>query len=278
MVTKNYTGYTEIQLTDTELCDFYSGNSPLQDTLNENEYLVIKDTDNRIIDKYCFQNGELRKVKYPIIENKWCGKIKPRNAYQELAVDMLQDKNSKVKLIKGVYGSGKDFLMLNQALALIDKGEFQKIVYIRPNVTVANVPEIGHLKGDLNEKLNWTLGPLYDKVGGEDGVQGMIDAGALEMMPLLFIRGRSFENSIVYVSEGQNITSEIAKLIISRLGEGSELWMNGDNHQTDKKVYDQDNGILKMIDRLAGNKLFGYVYLPITERGEVANLANLLDD
>lgn len=111
MVTKNYTGYTEIQLTDTELCDFYSGNSPLQDTLNENEYLVIKDTDNRIIDKYCFQNGELRKVKYPIIENKWCGKIKPRNAYQELAVDMLQDKNSKVKLIKGVYGSGKDFLM-----------------------------------------------------------------------------------------------------------------------------------------------------------------------
>ena len=106
----------------------------------------------------------------------------------------------------------------------------------------------------------------------------MIDAGALEMMPLLFIRGRSFENSIVYVSEGQNITSEIAKLIISRLGEGSELWMNGDNHQTDKKVYDQDNGILKMIDRLAGNKLFGYVYLPITERGEVANLANLLDD
>lgn len=278
MVTKNYTGYTEIQLTDTELCDFYSGNSPLQDTLNENEYLVIKDTDDKIIDKYCFQNGELRKVKYPVIENKWCGKIKPRNAYQELAVDMLQDKNSKVKLIKGVYGSGKDFLMLNQALALIDKGEFQKIVYIRPNVTVANVPEIGHLKGDLNEKLNWTLGPLYDKVGGEDGVQGMIDAGALEMMPLLFIRGRSFENAIVYVSEGQNITSEIAKLIISRLGEGSELWMNGDNHQTDKKVYDQDNGILKMIDRLAGNKLFGYVYLPITERGEVANLANLLDD
>ena len=278
MVTKNYTGYTEIQLTDMELCDFYSGNSPLQDTLNENEYLVIKDVNDKVIDKYCFQGGELRKVKYPIIENKWCGKIKPRNAYQELAVDMLQDKNSKVKLIKGVYGSGKDFLMLNQALALIDKGEFQKIVYIRPNVTVANVPEIGHLKGDLNEKLSWTLGPLYDKVGGEDGVQGMIDSGSLEMMPLLFIRGRSFENSIVYVSEGQNITSEIAKLIISRIGEGSELWMNGDNHQTDKKVYDQDNGILKMIDRLAGNKLFGYVYLPQTERGDVANLANLLDD
>lgn len=278
MDTKNYTGYTEMQLTDTELCDFYSGNLFLQGSLNENEYLIIKDSEGKIVDKYCNQNGELRKLKFPIIDSKWGGKIKPRNPYQELAIDMLQDKNSKVKLIKGVYGSGKDYLMLNQALALIDKGDFQKIVFIRPNVTVANVPDIGYLKGDQMEKLGWTLGPLYDKVGGEEGVQRMIDAGSLEMMPLLFIRGRSFENSIVYVSEGQNITSEIAKLIISRIGEGSELWMNGDNHQTDKKVYDQDNGILKMIERLAGNKLFGYVYLPQTERGEVANLANLLDD
>lgn len=92
------------------------------------------------------------------------------------------------------------------------------------------------------------------------------------------MRGRSFENSIVYVCEGQNITTEIAKLIISRVGEGSELWLNADNHQTDKKIFEQDNGIRTMIERLSGNSLFGYVYLPKTERGAVANLANLLDE
>ena len=74
------------------------------------------------------------------------------------------------------------------------------------------------------------------------------------------------------------MTTEIAKLVIGRIGEGSELWINADTHQTDKKLFDEDNGVTKMIDRLAGNKLFGYVYLPKTERSSVAELATLLDD
>ena len=73
-------------------------------------------------------------------------------------------------------------------------------------------------------------------------------------------------------------TGEIAKLIISRVGANSELWINSDTHQTDARVYEKDNGITKMIERLAGNPLFGYIYLPFSERGEVANLATLLDD
>ena len=215
---------------------------------------------------------------FPTINNKFTKTIKPRNEEQILALDLLQDRHSKIKLIRGVYGSGKDFLMLNQALNYIEIGQFEKIVYIRPNVTVANVPDIGYLKGSVEEKLEWTLAPLYDKVGGHDGVELLINEGQLEMVPLLHIRGRSFENSLIYVCEAQNITSEIAKLIISRVGDNSELWLNSDTHQTDNKIYEKDNGIKKMIDRLSGNKLFGYVYLPKTERGEVAELATLLDD
>ena len=191
---------------------------------------------------------------------------------------MLQDRISKVKLIRGVYGSGKDYLMLNQALEYLENGTFNKIVYIRPNVTVANVPDIGYLKGSAEEKLEWTLAPLYDKVGGREGVEMLIHSERLEMVPLLHIRGRSFDNSLIYVCEAQNITTEIAKLIISRVGEGSEIWLNSDTHQTDNKIYEKDNGIIKMINKLSGNKLFGYIYLPKTERGEVAELATLLDD
>ena len=234
--------------------------------------------DGKIVDKYCLQDGNFRKVLYPTINNKFTKTIKPRNEQQILALDLLQDRRSKVKLIRGVYGSGKDYLMLNQALTYIESGQFNKIIYIRPNVTVANVPDIGYLKGSVEEKLEWTLAPLYDKVGGRDGVELLINQDQLEMVPLLHIRGRSFENSLIYVCEAQNITSEIAKLIISRVGEGSELWLNSDTHQTDNKVYEKDNGIIKMIDKLSGNKLFGYVYLPKTERGEVAELATLLDD
>ena len=273
-----YTGYKEFVCTDDSLTNFYTNSDQLAAQFIENEYLLISDMDGKVVDKYCFQNGQFRKVLFPTINNKFTKTIKPRNDQQILALDLLQDRRSKVKLIRGVYGSGKDFLMLNQALDYIESGEFEKIVYIRPNVTVANVPDIGYLKGSLEEKLEWTLAPLYDKVGGRDGVEMLIERNQLEMVPLLHIRGRSFENSLIYVCEAQNITSEIAKLIISRVGEGSELWLNSDTHQTDNKVYEKDNGIIKMIDKLSGNKLFGYVYLPKTERGEVAELATLLDD
>ena len=99
------------------------------------------------------------------------------------------------------------------------------------------------------------------------------------MIPLPYIRGYStIPHSILYVTEGQNIDTEIAKVLISRVGKDSELWINGDNHQTDNRVFDRDNGLTKMITRLSGNPLFSYVYLPISHRSDEANLANLLDD
>lgn len=272
-------GYREITLTDEEMSTFYSSPKDFctQFQLKQNEYLLIKNSGGTIVDKFCFQNNFLRDIKFPIIENKFCGTIKPKNPYQYLAIDLLQDEAVPVKVIRGVYGSGKDHLMFNEALSLIEKGSYNKIIYIRPNVTVANVPEIGYLKGDIEDKLNWTLGPLVDKVGGQDNITRLINNEQLEMAPLLYIRGRSFDNSIIYVSEGQNMTVEIVKLLISRVGANSTLWINGDTHQTDKRVYAEDNGITKMIEKLAGNEYFGYVYLPITERGPIANLANLLD-
>lgn len=172
----------------------------------------------------------------------------------------------------------KDYLMSAYAAEAIEKGWYDKIIYIRPNVTVKDVPEIGFLPNDLQSKLAWTLGPLIDKFGGEEGIQLLTDQGKFEMAPLLFLRGRSFENCLIYVSEGQNITTEIAKLLLGRIGEGSTLIINGDTHQTDRKVYENDNGVLKMIERLTGNELFGYVYLSQTLRSATANLANLLDD
>ena len=267
-----------MKLNESELSDFYVDSAPFVVGLEENEYLILKDSTDEIIDKFCFQNGDLRKVKFVTLRNKYTKAIKPRNPQQILALDMLDDEASKVKLLRGVYGSGKDHLMLNHAITQLEAGLYDKIVYVRPNVTVANVPDIGFLKGSVDEKLEWTLAPFYDKVGGKDGVERLMDEGQLETVPLLYIRGRSFENSIIYVTEGQNMTTEIVKLLISRIGEGSVLYINGDTHQVDKKVYEQDNGINRMIEKLTGNKLFGYVYLPKTERGEVANLANLLDE
>ena len=277
-MTEKYLGYKELQLTDDEFSELYT-NGRIGDYLfKENEYLIAKNEEGKVVDKFQQKNGHLERVPYQTLNNYYLGQVKPRNPQQELTIDLLLDPDTKIKVIKGVYGSGKDYLMLSAALQLIEKGKFDKMVFVRPNVSVRGLPDIGALPGTADEKLSWTLAPLYDKVGGEEGVATMLHNKILESVPLLFIRGRSFENSIIYVTEGQNMTTEIAKLIIGRIGEGSELWINADTHQTDKKLFDEDNGVQKMIEKLGGNSLFGYMYMPKTERSSVAELATLLDE
>ena len=275
---KDYRGYKELVLTEDQACQLYNEGRIDDYEFVENEYLIAKNEDGETFDKFVCRNGKLVRVPYQKLDTHYLGPIKPRNDQQELVIDTLLHPGSKVKLIKGVYGSGKDYLMLAAALQLIEKGKFDKLVFVRPNVSVKGLPDIGALPGTADEKLSWTLAPLWDKVGGQEGIDLMIHNKILEAVPLLFIRGRSFENSIIYMTEGQNMTTEIAKLVLGRIGNGSELWLNADTHQTDRKMFDEDNGVNKMIERLAGNKLFSYVYMPKTERSEVAELATLLDD
>lgn len=273
-----YNGYKEIVFTEEQFSQIYTDGRVGDYIFKENEYVIAKNEEDEIVDKFICKGGRLERVPFQTLKNVYLGVVKPRNPQQELVVDLLLDPDAKIKVVKGVYGSGKDYLMLSAALQLIEKGKFDKIVFVRPNVSVRGLPDIGALPGTADEKLSWTLAPLWDKVGGEEGVAMMLDKKILESVPLLFIRGRSFEKSIIYMTEGQNMTTEIAKLVIGRIGEGSELWINADTHQTDKKMFDEDNGVTKMIDRLSGNKLFGYVYMPKTERSSVAELATLLDD
>lgn len=278
MEQNKYTGYKELVLTEDQVCQMYNEGHINDYEFLENEYLIAKDDTGKVFDKLVCRGGKLERLPYTKLSNHYLGEIKPRNDQQALVIDTLLHPGSKIKLIKGVYGSGKDYLMLAAALQLIEKGKFDKLVFIRPNVSVRGLPEIGALPGTADEKLSWTLAPLWDKVGGQEGIEMMIHNKILEAVPLLFIRGRSFENSIIYVTEGQNMTTEIAKLVIGRIGEGSELWLNADTSQTDKKLFDEDNGVNKMIDRLSGHRLFSYVYMPKTERSEVAELATLLSD
>lgn len=202
MNNETYNGYKELELTDDQFVQLYIDGRIEGYDFKENEYLLAKNLDGEIVDTLVNKNGRLQKVLYQTLNNTYLGKIKPRNPQQGLTIDLLLDPDTKIKVIKGVYGSGKDYLMLSAALQLIEKGKFEKIVFVRPNVSVRGLPDIGALPGTADEKLSWTLAPLWDKVGGEEGVGMMLQHKILESVPLLFIRGRSFENSIIYVTEG----------------------------------------------------------------------------
>ena len=274
---ENYKGYQVIKMTDEELSQFYEGRQEKYDfSLVENEFLLIEDSTGKVVDKYCNQGGKLRPVRWQPIESKLLGKLKPRNNQQELAFDLLQDRKIPVKFLTGTWGSFKTGSMVAHALDLIEKGEFQKIVWVRTNVTVEGLPALGALPGTALEKMWPFAGPLMDHLGGYEMLESYINQNKIEIQHLGFIRGRSFDNSIILCSEIQNATAAMMKLIISRAGENTEVWCEGDTTQTDAKQFRESQGLLECIDSLKGNKLVGYVDLPITERSEVARLADLI--
>ena len=208
-------------------------------------------------------------IKYKNLNTTYAGKIKPLNDQQKIAFDLLQNDDITIKLLLGVYGSGKD--------DLIEKGKYDKIVWVRNNIEVKDTKELGFLPGSMFEKIYPFAAILADCLGGEVALERAITDGWVEIQPLGFIRGRSFQRSIIYCSEAENLTKQHVQLLIGRVGEGSTLWINGDLRQIDDVAFERNNGIQKLIDKLTGNERFGTVYLPITERSETARLADLLD-
>ena len=274
----DYKGYIELDLTEEGLADFYSNRAQYVNLLRENQYLLIKDSTGEIVDKYCRQNGELRQVLFCKLGGSFTGAIKPRNPQQVCLFDMLKDKTSKIKLVTGRFGSGKTMAMTTAALELIERGKFDKIVWVRNNVSVKDAPEIGYLPGTEIDKLMPYVMPLADHAGGEEGIKKMLENGTLEVIPLGHLRGRSLRNSIVFCSECENLTRQHLQLLMGRIDEGSQLWLDGDTKQRDRAIFEQSAGLERMVDRLAGNKLFAHIHLEKSERSEVAALADLLDD
>lgn len=270
-------GYQLHTLNDEAMSMFYTDSSLTAAKLVENEYLGILNTDNIVVDKYKKNYGILERLKYHKIENNYSGLIKPRNLEQEFAFDMMQDDKTTVKLITGRWGTGKTFILASHAVDALLKYKFDKIVYVRNNVEVKDTVPIGALPGDQFQKTLWTAGPLIDHVGGEEGLMSFIDEGRIEIAHLGFLRGRDIKNSIVFVSEAENLTKEHIQLLLGRIGEGSQLWMDADVRQRDKANFEKSRGIETLIERLYGNELFGYVNLVKGERSKTAELANLLD-
>ena len=167
--------------------------------------------------------------------------------------------------------------MVSHALQLIDDGKFDKIVWVRNNISVKDSKDIGALPGTEFEKLLPYAMPLADHVGGVFGIETLMPRNKLEIQHLGFIRGRDIKNSIIICTEAENLTKEHVQLLIGRVGEGSNLWLDGDFKQTDSKVFEKNNGLNIAVDRLKGNELFGYVHLEKSERSKTSALADLLD-
>ena len=272
-----YTGYKDITLSDEEMSDFYLHLDDNKFDCLVNEYLIIRKSDGDIVDYRRWDGKEYVPLSYKQVNSHFLGKVKPKNPQQILAFDMLQNKNQTIKVISGKFGSGKDYIMIANALKLIEDGKFDKLLYLRNAIGVKDANDIGYLPGSKNEKLKPYAMVLSDHLGGEAGLETQILAGHIEIEHLGYIRGRDIKHTIIYCSEAENLTKEHVQLLIGRVGEGSALWINGDFKQTDSPIFRINNGLLSTVQKLAGHEKFGYVQLEKTERSETAAMADLLD-
>lgn len=270
-----WAGWGKYYPTEEEMALLYS--DPHMNILKckTNEYAKIYEG-SKLKDILFWNGKEYRPLNYEEFKNNFLNQtIKPLNIEQKMAFDLLQNPEIPVKLFTGVPGSGKDYLMFLHAWNLVQKGKKDKIIFIRNLVPFKDAPEIGFLEGSLQRKIEWGLGPIAS-ILGEEGLKMAQESGQIEAVNLGFIRGMSWDNVILYVSEGQNITGGGYKLLISRCGKGSELWINGDTLQTDGKKFESNNGIERLLTSLSGNELFGTVKMLKTERSPIAELASII--
>ena len=155
------------------------------------------------------------------------------NEEQKLAKAQILENT--VTLLSGQAGSGKTFLACNVALDGLLRRMYQKIIITRPTVSKE---EIGFLPGDLREKMDPWVQPiyqnffqLYDKVK----IEKLIKDDLIEIVPVSFMRGRTFLDSLIIVDEAQNVTHEQMEMIVTRIGKNSKMVICGDTQQVDLK-------------------------------------------
>ena len=173
----------------------------------------------------------------------------------------------------------KSFILNNFAIQELEKGKIKKIVYVPNNAFTENTIDIGSLPGELLSKTIGQIGPLIDLVG-IDQIQDWIKTEQLEVVPMSFIRGRSFQDSIVIVNEAQNLTEDHIKLLIGRCGEGTRIFFDGDIKQADSNIFRNKNGLkllLKLRNSEQYSKIFATVKLETVERSITARASEYLD-
>lgn len=225
----------------------------LENILNENinfntkDLIIIKQA---IDDNREEQLFNLYKKKEPIVSLVSGKTIYPKTLNQSLYINEL-NKNDIVFAI-GPAGTGKTYLGVLYAVSLLKKQIIKKIVLVRPVVEAGE--KLGFLPGDLKEKIDPYLIPLYDALNecfGKENVLKMMEKGIIEVAPLAYMRGRTLENACIILDEAQNTTKMQMKMFLTRLGFNSKMIITGDITQIDLP-YNHMSGLIEALNILQG--------------------------
>jgi phosphate starvation-inducible PhoH-like protein len=171
--------------------------------------------------------------------------IYPKNLSQENYLLKLNDPSKMIIFAIGPAGTGKTMLAVQWAIEQLKSGEACKIVITRPAVSVDE--DHGFLPGDLNQKMEpWTkpIMDVFTENYSAREIENMVREGVIEVSPLAYMRGRTFKNAIIIADEMQNATPSQMKMLLTRLGQGSQMVVTGDLQQADRPT---NNGLLEFL-------------------------------
>ncbi len=277
-----YEGYLEIAITPERIDQFYKTKKlEVDQKVYGNQYVILKDNSNpnhSAIGRYSLTEKAIIPLLNPP-DSIWG--IQARNVEQSFALDALLNDEIQMVSLVGKAGTGKTLLAIAAGLfKTLDEGRYQRLLVSRPIFPMGR--DIGYLPGDIEQKLNPWMQPIFDNVeflmGADKKAQGraqeLINQGMLNIEPLTYIRGRSIPKQYLIVDEAQNLTPHEIKTIVTRAGSGTKIVLTGDVYQIDNPYVDSANsGLTHAVERFKGTSIAAHVTLTKGERSPLAELA-----
>ena len=257
----------------TDLCESQIGRKP-----HANEYFCVKSGSSSFLGRWDQNKNEKINQAKDLLEDFQKLGIAPKNREQLYALNSLLDPSLPLVTISGLAGSGKTFITLMSAYALVQSGFYDRIIITR-NITPVG-RDIGFLPGTADDKMEPWLAPIMDnfRVGLKDNNLSLFktlkEQGIIEVAPLSFIRGRTFNNSILIMDEAQNATIHELKTVITRMGENSKIILLGDVDQIDTPYIDTlSNGLTIVSEKFKNQDCASHIALKRGERSYLSAVA-----
>ncbi|AKI57893.1 PhoH family protein [Streptococcus agalactiae] len=229
------------------------------------------------------QNGSIDKFvalyEEEIIKDSYGNPIRVKTLGQKIYVDSV--KNHDVVFGIGPAGTGKTFLAVTLAVTALKRGQVKRIILTRPAVEAGE--SLGFLPGDLKEKVDPYLRPVYDalyQILGKEQTSRLMEREIIEIAPLAYMRGRTLDDAFVILDEAQNTTIMQMKMFLTRLGFNSKMIVNGDVSQIDlpKNV---KSGLIDAVEKLRNIKKIDFIHLSakdVVRHPVVAEIINAYSD
>lgn len=267
---EDYKGYIRIDGNTAEINDFFAQIEQGENFgLLTNQYVIINNTDTNKEKVMRWDGEKFNSMRVP--QN--AKHLKHKNSLQLAALDLMFNKDIPIKVICGTFGSGKTFIAVKSAKAILDNGDVSKLLLVR-NPVPADGVDIGALPGDKEDKVGAYFRPMlqyidddYDMFDPENEKRGQ----AVECEIISFMKGISVDHTMMIVDEAEDLNLKLLKMVGTRIGEGSSVVFTGDYKQAEAK-YRSDNGLSMFIEKAKGNPLVGIVVLEEDVRSKASRV------